>query len=428
MDKVLWLLVLFVVSPLPLHLTRLAAAALVYVLLGAAWLLRQGERAKTKVERPALLLLMFLVVSGSVAAFSGNQWREVLSEIIPPSEVFLCFILVSRIQFDGARANKWLRWILGAALVRAAWQLVLTAAGSYIIPPIYGVEGQFTEPVTIGNLTYVRLIDPVCGLFVALAFILYLRGIERRLSFAVMAFCGATSLLGLTRSEWLASLAVVSMALWFSRGVMLRRAAVVAGAVALSAYLLVVASPDFSGFIKERLVDYTAQQIEDPRDELSALRILEVYTAAEKFEQAPLLGHGLGSGFGTEVSDGRGPLFVVIHNYYLNFLANGGLVGVCLLGWVAYRAAKLGFALYGRARSEIARAISLCALGSLLWWSVFVAFEPIYSSYHVTLLVGSFYGMAVQLVICDKRRSALLTLVLQTRLPRMANGQASSSI
>lgn len=398
MADLLLILTLLVVSPVFLHLTRLTSCIAVGILLSLAFSLRTPRVVKPKLEKYALIFLLFMVANAAIATLQGNRWSEALNELIPVLEVFLCFVLASRIRFDQKTALMWLRWILWFVLARAAWQLLLIFLGSPIIPPIYGQADRYKAYVLVSGFSYVRPIDPVVGLFVAIAFILYFYGIHRRLSIAVMAIAGTVSLLGLTRSEWIASVACFMMALIISRRhILLQRVVLAVLTVGVGICSLILAVPSFGLFVENRLVNYTAQQIADPANELQALRILEFSTAKDKFEQAPLFGQGLGSDFGTVVSNGEGLQFVQFHNYYLNLLAEAGLVGLIIMLVVAYRACRLGIRMYRVCRFDLQRGVVLCALGSLLWWGIFVAFQPIYSSYHVTVIVGIFFGMALAL-------------------------------
>lgn len=395
-------LLLFVVSPVLLHMTRFTSLVVVAALLSGAFLVRTTRRVKFPVETIALVFLVFMTLNAVIAVFNGNGWVDALSELVPVLEVFLCFVLVARIRFDERTATTWLRWILWFVLARAAWQLLLIFVGSPVIPPIYGQYDRFKAEVVVANFAYVRPIDPVAGLFVPIAFILYVFGVHRRLSLWIVAIAGAVSLLGLTRSEWIASVVCLLMLLGFTRRRMLRQALLALLTLALAAWILTAAVPEFGDFVQTRLFEYTAQQVDNPSDELQALRILEFDTAWEKFKQAPFLGHGLGSGFGTVVFNGSDLQFVQFHNYYLNLLANAGLVGLFMLLLVVYYAAKFGIKMYKTSVGDFQRAVVLCAVACLLWWGIFVAFQPIYSSYHVTVLVGTFFGMA-QALTCRKR-------------------------
>jgi O-antigen ligase/polysaccharide polymerase Wzy-like membrane protein len=382
----------------------------VAVLITAAYLERTPRRFKARLENYSLLFLLFMASNAAIAVLRGNRGLDALDELVPILEIFFCFALTCRVRFDEQKALKWLRWILWFVLARASWQLVLIFLGSPIIPPIYGLVDRSQVEGAISNFTYVRPIDPVAGVFVAIAFILYLFGIHRKLAVAVMGIAGTVSLLGLTRSEWIASTACFVMALVFShRQKLLRQAFLAIFTIGVGLYSLTLAVPGFGQFIENRLVDYTVQQIENPANELQELRILEFYTAKDKFEQAPLFGQGLGSNFGTVVFNGQSLEFVQFHDYYLNLLTEAGAVGLIMLLFLAFHAAKLGIRMYGACRYDLQRAVVLCGLGSLFWWGIFFAFQPIYSSYHVTVIVGIFFGMALALTVQSKSPQAFQT-------------------
>lgn len=405
MAELLLILALSVVSPVFLHLTRLSSCLVVAALLAAAYLARTPRQVKAKLETYSLLFLLFMTVNAIVAVIGGNHWLDALDELVPIGEVFACFVLTSRVRFDQQKILKWLRWMLWFILARASWQLILIFLGNPIIPPIYGQVDRSQVEVAISNFVYVRPIDPIVGLFVAIAFILYLFGVHRKLAIAVMGVAGTVSLLGLTRSEWIGSAACFVMALVFSgRQKLVRQAFLAVLTIAVGLCALILAVPGFGPFVENRLIDYTVQQIENPANELQELRILEFSTAKEKFEQAPLFGQGLGSNFGTVVFNGENLEFLQFHDYYLNLLTEAGLIGFIALLLLVSRAAKLAVRMYRASYCDLQRAVVLCGLGSLLWWGIFFAFQPIYSSYHVTVIVGIFFGMALAFT-CKLRSS-----------------------
>lgn len=405
MKALLLILVVFVTSPMSLHLARLPAAIVVLLLVGGAWALQSGQRTRTTIDAVAFIFLLFSAINGVVSGLSGNPWREVLNELMPVAEVYFCFGLVSRIGWDEAKAGKFLRVVLISVCVRAAWQLLLTFTGYFIIPPIYPPDDKLHALVSIGNFTYVRLIDPICGMFFALSLVLYFSGIQPRLAAITASMCGLVSVLGLTRSEWLATLSVLCLSLWFGRKQKFVRGIVLAGAGGFAAVcMLLLVSPDFSEFAEQRFVSHTIQQVSDQGNELAELRVLEVYSSLEKFREAPLFGHGLGSEFGTVIDTGSELQFITLHNYYLNWMATTGVVGMILFGWMIYAASRLSVALVRGSKTDLSRALSLCAMGSLLWWGIFMAFNAIYSAYHVTVIIGSAYGLAVALVVPHERQ------------------------
>jgi hypothetical protein len=411
MSRWLLILMLFVVSPLTLHITRLASVIVVGALISLAYISRPPQVAKFRVEKIALIFFLFMGTNVVVAIISGNRWVDAVGEIVPIAEVFGCFILTARVRFDEPLAWKWLKCILWCVMARSAWELLLIFTGSSVISPIYGEIDRYKAEVTISNFTYIRPIDPIAGIFVPIALILYAFGVHRTLTKWIIIAAGTVSLLGLTRSEWIASTACMLMLLAFARRHIIRQVLVGTACISFATYLLTMVVPDFREFVQTRLVNYTVQQAISPKDELQALRFLELYTAAEKFEQAPLLGHGLGSGFGTVVFNGSELQFVQFHNYYLNLLSNAGLVGVFMLLVVVWNAMRFVLRLYSASRIDIERAIVICAGASLLWWGIFVAFQPIYSSYHVTVLIGALFGMAQSLVLHKHNQTATVARV-----------------
>lgn len=404
MNTLLLILVVFVTSPVSLQLPRMPTAIVVLLLLGAAWALQSGQRRATVIDKVALVFLIFSAANGVVSGLSGNMWREVLNQLMPIPEVYFCFVLVSRCGWEETKSRKIVRVVLISVCIRAAWQLLLTFSGHYVIPPIYPPESKLHALVSIGNFDYVRLIDPVCGIFFALSLVLYIYGVQRTLSAVTGTLCGAVSVLGLTRSEWLATSFVLCLLLWFGGQQRLFRKLVLTGGGGLLVLSIVLAgNPDFLAFAEQRFVSHTIEQVTDEGNDYAELRILEIYTTGEKFKEAPLLGHGLGSQFGTVIDTGSELTFAVLHNYYLNWMATTGLLGLLLFAWMIYRVSKFSVALVHGSTTDFSRALSLCAMGSLLWWGVFMAFMAIYSAYHVTVIIGAAYGMAVALH--DRHRS-----------------------
>src|SRR5437879_5822314 len=133
MSTWIFTLLLFVVSPIALHMTRFASLIVVIALLSVAYVARTTRQARFTIETIALVFLVFMTLNASVAILMGNSWVEALSELVPVVEVFLCFALVSRIRFDEQTLATWLRWILWFVLARAAWQLLLIFGGNSVI-------------------------------------------------------------------------------------------------------------------------------------------------------------------------------------------------------------------------------------------------------------------------------------------------------
>jgi O-antigen ligase len=159
------------------------------------------------------------------------------------------------------------------------------------------------------------------------------------------------------------------------------------------------------------LFDYTVEQAENPANEESQLRVLEIATAFDAFRAAPLFGSGIGSGLGTVVFNGTNLMFEPLHNYYLNVLAKAGFAGLALLVVVGFCALKLGRALHASASCDLEGALALCAITSLIWWGIFIALHPVYVTYHVAVLVGVFFGMALALqasIVPARRRNCKL--------------------
>jgi O-antigen ligase len=147
-------------------------------------------------------------------------------------------------------------------------------------------------------------------------------------------------------------------------------------------------------------VDYTAQQIFEPQDELQQLRFLELGTALKAFDSSPTFGTGLGSALDTPVLTEDGWTFVIIHNSFANMLASIGLVGMALMLYVVWKAWRL-LVRYNHPKSPYL----LAGFLALIWYGTFMAFQPIYSVYHLPVIVGFLYGMGLRSAALRSRES-----------------------
>ncbi len=399
-EKVLLFVVLLICSPVFLYLSRTASTVVVGVALLALIFVQKDRQVKARIDVPAGAFLLLMLVNGAASVAAGQSWIEVVVQLVPVAEVFFMFRFARQILFSAENGAKWIKWMLVMVLTRAAWQLAIIVTGQLtIVSPVYGDLDPIDAAVTISNFTYIRPIDPVMGLFVALGFVLYVHNIHRRLALAVMGLAGAVCILGLIRAEWIATLVAIVLTVTLKRQFAATK--LISAAVVLVLAVLLVNSiiPDLTLVAEYRLFDYTVEQMENPANEESQLRVLEVMTAFNAFRAAPLFGNGIGSGLGTVVFNGTTLMFEPLHNYYLNLLAKTGFAGLALLVLVGFCALKLGRALHASARCDLEGALALCAITSLIWWGIFIALHPVYVTYHVTVLVGVFFGMALALQV-----------------------------
>lgn len=415
----------FVVSPVALYLTRFQTTAVVLVGISGVLLasaMTGAEKASSnawrEILRAATVFLVYMAANCLLSILQGNKWHLAFGELIPVLETYACFWLATRLVSTEKSARTLLASVLILVAIRAALQLVLFVLGKSdaLIPLIYDPSEQANAEYFAEGLSFVRPIDPVAGLHACIAFTLFLvlpPGKLRRFAIVTAGVTSAVSILGLFRSEWIASFVCMAVVLYITRDRLkgLRKSLLSALAVLIAAFALLWfvfarQSIQLGDLLSNRIFDYTEQQAFDPQNSLQALRILELSTVSDAFRSAPIFRHGLGSGFGTMVSAGGSEEFVIFHNFYFNLLADAGLVGVILLFLLAEKVIRLLLSLYASAESPLTRGLLLISVVGLLWQAIYSGFEPILLAYHIPILLGVYLGCAVSLSIKDQERPA----------------------
>jgi hypothetical protein len=391
-------LALLVCSPVFLYLNRIASTGAVVFVFAALVIARRQRLIKARIDTASTAFLVLMLANGAGSLAAGQSAVEVISQLAPVVEVFVIFRFATQISLSEETTAKWLNWMLLMVLLRAALQLALVATGHVgFVPPVYGDQSIEDTAISIANVTFIRPIDPLMGFFAAVAFVLYTHNICRRRAAAVMGLGAAVCLLGLIRAEWIATLVTVVLALFLRGRVPASKVILPVAVLAVGALLVNAVIPGLSDIAERRLIDYTAQQMNDPQTEVAQTRILEMGTVIGAFADHPIVGVGIGDGIGTQLFNGYRVIFEPIHNYYLNILAKAGSVGIIMLAWVGLASLKLAISLERAARTEMQHALAVCALVALVWWAIFIAFHPIYLAYHIPVLVGLFLGMALSL-------------------------------
>lgn len=390
MNLLLSITVLLILSPLFLYFDREVSTIVVFALLLFTWaikVLRRKREASTGLQAIALAFIVFSGISGTMSLVRGDRALDVLNDLVPAVEMYVGFRLGATIEISRARFQRWTSIILPVVLARGIWHLILIFTGQRL------ASLEETLPfATISGLTYVRPIDPLMGLAASLSFVLYLCGIHRKLSLTVMAVTSVVCLLGMTRAEWAATAVCLSASMCFMRQKKAGKV-VIAGAIAtLAIYVLTLFTPDLVDVTKARLIQHTIEQVNDSGSDEGRLRLLEYRTAFDKFTDAPLLGNGVGSNFRTAVFNGYKTQFAVIHDFYLNLLADEGALGILLFCTVIVVAVRLGVASARLPRSREEYVLAICAMAALLWWGILLSMHPIYSAYHLTVVIGALYG------------------------------------
>jgi O-antigen ligase len=328
-----------------------------------------------------------------------------MNELVPVSEMYGCFWLATHIKYSHRDVQRLVLLVLILVAARGLWQLGYFVLGKadLLIPPIKVAEEWSAEDVS--GYSFTRLIDPVSGIHVAVAFALYwsaARGALRFVTLMTMGIGTAVLILGMIRAEWIGT--VVCIALVIVRGKRLGSRTLRHLLPALGILLICWTglalffqrvSLDLGDILVGRLFTYTQEQLFAPRDSLQVLRFLEVATVTDAFKSAPLFGHGLGNELGTVVSNGGSYEFVVVHNYYLNMLGNAGLTGILLLAYLACRVLQTTRKLLTVAEYPMQRAYILMATVGLIWYGILLGFQPIFSAYHIPSLLGIYLGIGV---------------------------------
>lgn len=415
---VLFAVITVVASPLTLFTNRVQGVVLMMVAICAPLLaeflggrLKLTPRAQLPLHSAAICFVSYMVANCAVSIQSGNKWFEASSELVPILEIFACYMLAANLRITNRSAKLLLVVSLLLVTSRAALQLILFADRQFssLASPLYDASDWDWGSYEFNGVWFIRLIDPVSGLFVALAFAILCagaRGVLRTNAIVVSVVTASVSLLGLMRSQWLASSVCIVATLYMLRtrirslihGLLVFCGVALAVIVVLSLSLQ-ISSLSIRDLLLGRAVDYTRQQVFDPQNSMQMLRLLEIGTAWRAFETSPIFGHGLGSGIGTAIANPRSTIdFTTIHNYYLNLAANAGLVGLGLLAFLGLRIAKSVRSLIKSARSDVERIFVLASVVGLFWYAVLMAFEPFYSTYHIAGLLGILWGVAVSML------------------------------
>ncbi len=419
----LFLLVIFIVSPLSLYFDRRSSLFVVLGLFAASWLAILTSApyvriVRTPIDLAAAIFLGYMSLNCIVSLMLGHPVNNTVSEVVGPVEIYMSFQIAKRVNVSNGAVRALFKWILILGTARSAWLVFSTLALIHIPTPIYSSH-DLVPLAAIGRFVYERPFDPVAGMLFAIALMLYAFGIERRLSLLAALITTISLILGMTRSEWIAGIGAVFLATYYfgELNKAFRMFAVIGLVLAANFYFF----PELRDALSNRLITKTMEQIhsaqETPAPEavaseqvspselikspgkgtIGGLRIREFYTTFGKFKSAPIFGHGLGSTFGTELSyeDTTELTFIQIHNSYLNLLANAGLVGIGLLFFVILRVRRLLLRGLQIVDPDV-RAIFSIAAGMLAWYGIFMGFQPIYVSYHLPVLIGIIWGFAAQ--------------------------------
>jgi len=389
------------------------AAEIVVALLTVTWLARGVRRHEVNV-RPGAIVVATLAMIG-LALFSiayADDRPSAIKEVLKWLELLIALVIV----VDLAREARAARWIIGAMLVAGAAEATYGAVqfitdsgpGAFQIQGALRAFGHFDQP------------NPFAGYLTMILPLAVCMGISRAnpipfrwLSLGAAALIAAGIGLSQSRGAWLgAAVAAACLLLAWSR---FTRRLLIPGALA-GALAVALA---ISGVLPPAILDRLAQTIEyfgvfDVRTvEVTAENWAIVERMAHwqagwyMFLDHPWLGVGAGN-YGQAYPD----YFVGTwrdalghaHNYYINMLAELGLVGGCtllLLLGLAFR--QLGGALVsseGR-RNNFWRAVLAGVFGGLVVFCVHNMFDSLFV-HSVNIQVGVLLGLG--LLAADRLR------------------------
>lgn len=348
------------------------------------------RRVPTTLDKYCFAFFIYISLNFLFAvAVLGNGINNALADLLPVFEIFFSFQLAKRIQVRKESLRAFVKWLLILCILRAAWQIVAIFVGLHIRPPIYEA-GWETPQASIGNFAYDRTIDPISGVIFPFALICLFYKIHRKYALLCLFSTAIVLFLGMTRSEWIACVISISIAGYYVG--LFRKIIKFCFLAIFSVGLIFVMFPDLYSTFFDRLITHTVEQVQADDIAVAAVRIAEIQTAMDQFRTSPIFGHGLGSWFGTEVEWAGKPFFVQLHNSYLNLLANTGALGVLLLLLILVKIR--GFAKTVLSTADLSGKFLLAvSISVLTWYGIFMIFEPIYSVYHIPVLIGVWWGI-----------------------------------
>jgi putative inorganic carbon (hco3(-)) transporter len=335
-----------------------------------------GRRAPLRLQFVHVLLVLAALYAILSAVWAGTTDTASVYALLDRFGIvpFLVF-LVAPFAFRTARQ----RAILIGTLVAVGLYLSLTAIAEsvgltafvfpgYITDPNVGIHfGRSRGPFVEASANGLAIV--MCGAAAAVALTCW-RGRWRLVAWATLALCALGILLTLTRSAWIAAILGAALAMLAARRLRRYLLPALAGLVVVLAVALATV-PALSSNIQSRAADESP--VWDRRNMVTA--------AVGMIDERPLVGFGWAT-FAAESPDyfrqadtypqqGEG---LVVHNVYLLYAAQLGLLGVFL--W----AAAFGLAVLGPilARGDpqlYAWRIGLVAVGTS--WAVVAMFAPL---------------------------------------------------
>jgi O-antigen ligase len=320
-----------------------------------------------------LLFFLFQIASG--------LWAPAASRV-GPQTLDLCLLAVMTLAFYLYTVGD------PAVVVRTTFLLFFLAAVIFALAALFingpGEQGRYSA-FGGGPNVFVRI--EILGVISAVALFLLTR---RVLPLLVIPFLLAAVLSG-SRAGLLAGAAVGAAALWKLRRRLHPAPVVAAGAVLVAATAAVwaFAPPEFTDLFQERFVEQTVEQryLSDRTD---------IWAAAWRLAlEHPVAGAGL-DGFYGLIGVNQGVEYP--HNYVLGVAAEGGLLGIGLLGTAIF--------LWARTVRRGGVRPQMTGLGVAA--AVFVALSSLFSGdYYDARLAWLFAAMAAGAAVVPERPAAV---------------------
>jgi O-antigen ligase len=380
-------------------------------LLGATWLARGVRRHELNVRGGAVIVTTLAMVGLALFSVDYAQDRpSAIKESLKWLELLLALVIVT----DLAREVRAARWIIGAMLVAGASEAAYGAIqfvtgsgpGAFELQGALRAFGHFDQPNPFAG--YLTTILPLA---VLMALCRANPVPFRWLSFAAVGLLAVGIGLSQSRGAWLgAAVATVCLLLAWSRAT--RRLLIPCTLVGVFTLALAV-----SGVLPASIVDRLAQTVDyfgvfdvrtvDVTSENWAIveRMAHWQAGWYMFLDHPWLGVGAGNyaqAYPTYFVGSWREALGHAHNYYLNILAELGVVGcalLLLLVGLAFR--RLGSALV-RSESQqdsVWRAVLAGVFGGLVVFSVHNMFDSLFV-HSVNIQVGVLLGLG--LVAADR--------------------------
>ncbi len=373
-------------------------------LLLFGWLASSLARREIRLEGGALLAPMLAVLTVMVASLLvAKETGASVNEILKWVELLGVFLFVTATVRRRGQVYAILTMLFAAATLEAAiglFQFVSGAGPSFFaIGGFLRAYGTFGQPNPFAG--YLATVLPV-ALAVALMGRAAMPARLHRLAILACVVLAAAILTSLSRGTWMAiTLGLGALLLaWETR----TRRYVIPGALVLVMLGLLTAL----GLLPEVLTDriraiydnfgvFDARYVDlTPLNFAVVERMAHWQAAWYMFLANPLLGVGIGNYASVYLDYALqrwpDPLGHA-HNYYLNTLAETGVIGLATLLWVLVTAYAFLFGALRHTRGQIERALLVGVLGSLVVFTTFNTFDSLFV-HGMTMQLGLLLGIA----------------------------------